>query len=290
MTPSVFKSAAKVLGVLLLAGLLSACTSSSIPGSIDDPLVQQPFLQVKTGIGLKLTELPPPQRKVDIAVYGYTDKTGQQKPGDNFAQFSKAVTQGGDAVLIDVLKETGRGQWFSVVERVGLNNLLNERQIIDKTRQAYLNARSSNLPPLRFAGIILEGGIIDYDSNTLTGGAGARYLGIGPSVQHRRDVVTVALRAISVSTGEVLTSVSTSKTVYSTLLQGSVFSFVAVDELLELDAGFSRNEPVSLAVRQAIELAVFSLIIKGAKEGLWTFSDPQLQQELIMRYDEQYSL
>ncbi len=34
-----------------------------------------------------------------------------------------------------------------------------------------------NLPSLLFAGLILDGGIIGYDCNTVTGGLGARYLG-----------------------------------------------------------------------------------------------------------------
>ena len=232
-----------------------------------------------------LRSLAPPARRVDVAVYGFADQTGQHKPNEFFAEFSRAVTQGGDAVLIDVLKGVSNGGWFNPVERVGLQNLLTERNLIEQSHRVYRGTQSSPLPPLRFAGVILEGGIINYDSNIHTGGAGARLLGVGASTQHRRDMVTVFLRAVSVNTGEILTSVTASKTIYSTLVQGSVFRFVATDEILEAEAGVSRNEPVGLAVRQAIELAVYRLVHEGAKKGLWRFATPGTQTRMITEYD-----
>jgi curli production assembly/transport component CsgG len=278
------------LGVILAASLvLSGC--DKFFGELDDKpfIADEASLGFTTGVGLSLSDLLEPQRAVDVAVYTFPDKTGQQQPNDDFSDFSKAVTQGGEAVLIDVLRQVADGDWFRVVERSGLNNLLNERQIIDRTtQQATGNARST-LGPLRFAGIILEGGIVEYDSNFVTGGAGVRYLGIGPSAEHRKDLVTVALRAVSVDSGEVLSSVTTTKTVYSRLVQGSVFTFVAVDEILEIDVGFSINELTSLAVREAIELAVFSLIIEGARDGIWQFEDKAAGRELIQRYDDRYN-
>lgn len=275
---------------LLAAGaglLLSACTAA-IPGGLADPLTVGPILEQRTRVGLALKDLPAPRRAVDVAVYSYPDKTGQQKPQDAGSSFSKAVTQGAEAILIDVLKDTAGGHWFNVVERTSVNALLNERNLIDQTRRAYLGQQTSQLPPLRFAGMLLEGGIINYDANVQTGGAGARYLAIGPSTEYRRDVVTVALRAVSVSSGEVLASVTTTKTIYSTLVRASAFRFVAIDELLELEAGLSRNEPVGLAVRQAIELAVYSLVIEGARKDVWSFSDAHVERQLIEAYERRY--
>ena len=66
-----------------------------------------------------------------------------------------------------------------------------------------------------FAGILAEGGIIGYDTNILTGGAGASVLGITGNTQYRKDVVTVSLRFVSVQTGEVLLSVANTKTITS---------------------------------------------------------------------------
>ncbi|WP_224826158.1 CsgG/HfaB family protein [Cognatishimia sp. MH4019] len=257
---------------------LAVCAAMVVSGCDPDGInivngFDQPTETQTTRIGGSLALLPPPRKQIDIAVYAYDDQTGQQKPEDNFSSFSKAVTQGGEAILIDVLKDVSGGRWFNVVERAGLQNLLTERQLIDQSNQTYRGTTRSVLPPLRFAGIILEGGIVNYDSNVKTGGIGARYLGIGMSTKYRQDIVTVALRTVSVSSGEVLSSVTTEKTVYSTLVDTGVFRFVGVDELLEIDAGTSVNEPVGIAVRQAMELAVYSLIVDGAARGIWDFKN-----------------
>ncbi len=57
-----------------------------------------------------------------------------------------------------------------MVERAGLANLLQERQLIRATRQEFEGGEAKPLPPIRFAGLIVEGGIIGYDANTVTGG------------------------------------------------------------------------------------------------------------------------
>ena len=94
---------------------LAACDPNAINivNSYDDPTRTE-----TTRIGGSLALLPGPQRKVDIAVYAYDDQTGQQKPEDNFSRFSKAVTQGGQAILLDVLKDVlARGIWVSACRR-----------------------------------------------------------------------------------------------------------------------------------------------------------------------------
>ncbi|MGI4884015.1 MAG: CsgG/HfaB family protein [Janthinobacterium lividum] len=120
-------------------------------------------------------ELPVPLRKTVVAVYKFRDQTGQYKPQANGASFSTAVTQGATTVLIRALEES---QWFEPIERENLGNLLNECKIIRSTRQEYTEQtgqKQPNLPSLLFAGVILEGGIISYDANLITGGAGLRY-------------------------------------------------------------------------------------------------------------------
>ena len=82
------------------------------------------------------------------------------------------------------------------------------------------------ISPLLFAGVLIEGGIVGYDTNTLTGGIGARMLGIGASTEFREDTVAVGLRLISVDTGEILLAISTEKTILSTRLSSTVFKFL----------------------------------------------------------------
>ena len=216
----------------------------------------------------------PATGKLVAAVYGFTDKTGQRKPSDKMANISTAVTQGSEVWLIKALQEVGGGKWFQVVERVGLDNLTKERQIIRQARESVGDDRT--LKPMMFAGVLIEGGIIGYDSNVLTGGAGARYLGIGPSTQYRKDVVTVTMRMTSTQTGEVLLSVSTTKTIISTGSSMTFFRFFDMGTTsVEVEAGHTINEPVNYAVRVAIEQAVVELIKAGEKRKLWKFDVPE---------------
>ncbi len=234
-----------------------------------------------------LRDLPPPRQRVAVAVYNYADQTGQRKAIDTGSSLSTAVTQGSTSMLIKALQDAGEGAWFMVVEREKLNNLLKERSIIANMRKVYLGEKGINpkaLPPLLFAGILLEGGVIGYDTNTISGGIGARYLGIGGDVKYRQDTVTVALRAISTKTGQVLATVETSKTIVGYGVRGSIFKFIALDRLAEGEAGFSKNEPDQIAVQQAIEKAVLSLIIEGTERGLWKFSNKRKEDQMQKEY------
>lgn len=258
---------------LSLIALLGGC-SSIIP--IPDP---EPPKVIKNE-NKEFNLLPPPAGgPVIAAVYSFTDKTGQRKPSDKLANISFAVTQGAEVWVIKALQEVGNGKWFKVVERVGLDNLTKERQIIRQARDSVGDQRQ--LRPMMFAGILVEGGIIGYDSNTLTGGAGARYLGIGPSTQYRQDVVTVNIRAVSVQTGEVLLSVSTTKTIISTGTSLTFFRFFDMGtQSLEAEMGHTINEPVNYAVRAAIEQAIVELVKEGDRKGFWKFknlNDPEPQ-------------
>ena len=220
----------------------------------------------------QLEILTPPERKVTIAVYQFLDMTGQRKPSDNIALLSTAITQGAHVWLIQALKKAGGGEWFQVVERVGLDNLLKERQIIRNTRDQFEGKDAKKLKALLFAGVLLEGGVIGYDTNIETGGAGARYLGIGIHDEYRRDVVSVGIRLISVQTGEVLLAISTHKTIMSTKVGVNVFRFLDMGtKLLETEIGFTQNESITYAVRKAIEASVVELVEKGEESELWEF-------------------
>jgi curli production assembly/transport component CsgG len=244
----------------------------------------------KTQTQQLLNSLPAPSRPVAIAVYGFTDQTGQFKPNEQGQTLSRAVTQGAGSILIKALQDAGNRQWFTIVEREQLRNLLNERQIIREMRERYLgetNVNAQALPAMLFAGVLLEGGIVGYDTNTLTGGAGAGFLGIGARTEYRQDTVTVYLRAVSVRTGEVLTSVTTSKSLASYALGASAFKYVGFKELLEAEAGFTTNEPDQLALQQAIEKAVYALVLEGVELKLWEFADPQAAHALTWRYRQE---
>ena len=209
-----------------------------------------------------------PKRYPVVAVYSFQDLTGQRKSVDGIASFSTAVTMAPDAYLIRALKQSG---FFKVIERKGIDNLTRERQIIRQTRQTFED--KSQQEPLLFAGLIIEGGIVDYNTNLLSGGMGARYLGIGNSKQYREDTVVVSLRLVSVSTGEILIEILTSKTILSVGLSNDFFRFIADGtKLVEFESGNAMNESKSIAIQAAMETAVVELIMQGREKGYWLYA------------------
>ncbi|MEO1324284.1 MAG: CsgG/HfaB family protein [Pseudomonadota bacterium] len=277
-----------------LAGLaalsLSGCMGLSMADDGRDFLPETTSLAYfpkKTQTQNLLHQLPAPQRQVAIAVYGFSDQTGQFRPTNTGQTLSRAVTQGAGSILVKALQDAGNRQWFTVVERERLDNLLKERQIIGEMRKRYLGEQQVDpnaLPALLFAGVLLEGGIIGYDTNTVTGGAGAAFLGIGARTEYRQDTVTVYLRAVSVRTGEVLTNVQASKTIASQAIGASAYRFVAFRELLEAEAGITSNEPDQVALQQAIEKAVYGLVLEGVDLGLWRFANSEATEALMSTY------
>jgi curli production assembly/transport component CsgG len=202
--------------------------------------------------------------------------TGQRKQQPLIASLSSAVTQGADAYLIKALQDVGDARWFTVLERVGLDNLIKERQMIRQMREAYQGREARPLPPMIFAGVLIEGGIIGYDSNTLTGGTGLRVWGFGASHQYQSDTVTVNLRTVSVSTGEVLTSVTVTKTVISYVDKFGVLKFINSGETsIEGEIGGSVNESINKAISMAVQAAVVDTIKEGARKGHWAFKEVQ---------------
>ncbi len=259
------------------------------------PYLSQPIHQGGARLGAEsamyeaLTSLPEPQEKIVAAVYKFRDQTGQYKPSEVGASWSTAVTQGGTSILQRALENSG---WFTTIEREGLSNLLNERKIIRSSRQAYQqqqgNQAEVSLPPLLFAGVLLEGGIISYDANVLTGGAGARYFGVGGSAEYRQDRVTVYLRATSTTNGRVLKTIYTSRTILSQKVDVGLFRFVSFQRLLEAETGFTHNEPAELAVREATEKAVHSLVVEGIVDGLWNLKHAEeINAPVITQYERE---
>jgi curli production assembly/transport component CsgG len=262
----------RTIKILLLLSLLSGCamTQNERMGSAPKP-VNMPVMMQK-----EFDRIPGPAGGVPItvALYGFTDKTGQRRPQQNVASLSTAVTQGGEMFLIKALQDVGQGKWFKVVERVGIDGLTRERQLIRQMREAYEGSSAKPLPPMMFAGILLEGGIVGYDSSTKSGGMAARWLGIGPQTQYSEDIVTVSIRAISVSTGEVLAAVTMQKTIVSAGDSIAAMKFFDVGtKAFEFEAGLTVNEPGTFAVKSAIEAAVLELIKEGARKGIWAIED-----------------
>ena len=271
----------KLLLPLVIAAILSGCATSS---AIREKVVGRQFDEPEVAkVSSYLTNQkinPPSDGPIPVAVYSFTDKTGQRKQSQTIASFSSAVTQGADAYLIKALQDVGGARWFIVLERGGLDNLIKERQMIRQMREQYQGREAKPLPPMMFAGVIIEGSITGYDSNTLTGGNGVRVFGIGATTQYQSDTVTVTLRTVSVSTGEVLTTVTSSKTVLSYMDKLGVLKFSNNGETAyEGEIGASINESVNQATDLAIQAAVVATIREGARKGHWGIKPDVVQSD-----------
>lgn len=265
--------------LLIAIGMMAALQGCAVrePMSADQ---ETPTLTPRASTYQDLLQLPRPKGPLVAAVYGFRDQTGQYKPSPA-SSFSTAVTQGAASMLVDAMQASG---WFVVLEREGLQNVLTERKII-RASQAKPDVApniQSELPSLLAANIIMEGAIVAYETNVRSGGQGARYLGIGISQEYRVDQVTVNLRAIDVRSGQVLSNVMTTKTIYSIGRSANVYKFIEFKELLEAEAGYTTNEPAQLCVLSAIEAAVAHLIAQGVDRRLWQTADtsPAAKAEL----------
>ena len=269
----------------LLVPLLSSCALLFDP--IENNLGPIERIEEAQVEQIVLTELAHVKRstktpKPVVAVYAdaFKDDTGQRRSNSSFATFSTAVTQAPYVYLIRALKHAGTNEngFFDVVERVGLDHVTKERQLIRSTRQDF--EENQKLPALLFAGLIMEGGVVGYESNIESGGAGARHLGIGGSKEYRRDTVSVSLRVVSVATGKVLIDVLVTKTILSASVSQDVFRFISTGtELVEIESGRVRNESINLALRAAIETAVLEVIKEGENAGFWRLEDENEQEQ-----------
>jgi curli biogenesis system outer membrane secretion channel CsgG len=255
---------------VLILSVIGASTGCSNLTQVLPPDIKIAQTLEKTDTFSELQTLPTPMGSIPVSVYSFRDQTGQYKPIANVSSFSTAVTQGASAILVQALNET---DWFIPVEREGLQNILTERKII-RAAQDTNKEKSNQLPPLKTAKILIEGGIISYDSNTKTGGLGAEYFGISTSQLYREDVISIYMRAVDVRTGVVLTSVATTKTVLSHEVRAGLFRFVSYKRLAEAEAGYTNNEPMHICVKQAIEKALVNLIKSGIKKGIWASKVP----------------
>jgi curli production assembly/transport component CsgG len=255
----------KLITTLLVLVFLTGCSSLNTKVEYELPRGQDNPLQSALD---SVPELGGP--KITVAVYKFSDYTGQRKAVENGSSLSSAVSQGSEVWVIKALADVGHGTWFQVVERGALDSIIKERQLIRNTRE--LHGDKDVLDPMLFAGLIIEGGIVGYDTDVLSGGNGARLLGLGVQEEFRMDTITVAMRVISVQTGEVLLSVATEKTIASSRTGASVFKFLDMGtKALEIESGKGFNEPINYATRAAIEQGVIEIIYQGANKGLWGF-------------------
>jgi curli production assembly/transport component CsgG len=258
---------------------LGACTTTTLSPSTPNASA---VLTPTTSITRDLLKLPVPKARLPVAVYGLRDQTGQYKPSPD-SSYSTSVTQGAASILAKALKDSG---WYIPVEREGLQNLLTERKIVRAVESPTEKGKPGiELPVMLPASMIMEGGVIAYESNVRTGGTGASYLGIGTNRSYRVDQVTVSLRSVDTRNGQMLGVVTLTKTIYSYQLSANVYAFTAYQKLLQGESGISSNEPVQLGVIQALEAAVIQLTLQGVRDGFLELKNPRdIYLPLVQKY------
>ena len=267
----------RFLIVLFVLMQMVACTTVP-PSNADSNAVLTPSSKITRD----LLKLPLPKAKITVAVYGLRDQTGQYKPSPD-SSYSTSVTQGAASMLMKALKDSG---WYIPVEREGLQNLLTERKVVRAIESPTEKGKPIiELPNLLPASLIVEGGLIAYESNVRTGGKGANYLGIGASSSYRVDQVTVSLRLVDTRTGQILSVVTVTKTIYSYQFSASVYAFTSFQQLLQGETGFTSNEPIQLGVRQALEAGVIQLTLQGVRDRFLELKDEQaIYSPLVQKY------
>ena len=262
------KTVRKLPLLCLSVVLLSSCTLMIDPLENNLPPIAYIERAVMQTLHTDLKDVPEPTRKPVIAVYDFQDLTGQRRSNSKYATFSTAVTQAPHAYLIRALKHSN---FFDVVERVSLDAVTKERQLIRSTRETF--DEDNKLMPLKFGDMVMTGGVLSYDK-VESSGFGARYLGLGASRKVRKDQITISLRTVSVSTGRVLTEVLVTKSVFSASLDNDVFRFISEGtELVEIEGGSVSNEAMSYALQIAVETAVLETIKEGVINNYWRYKE-----------------
>jgi curli production assembly/transport component CsgG len=263
-----------LLFVILLMGL-SGCANFDNTGSLNT----RPVVGHLTSPGQLLLGAPAPRSPISVAVYDFQDLTGQNKSSITsvFAEFSRAITQGASAILVDALKTAGSGSWFKVVERGYLDSLLRERKLIQDTYLVLKKNPRTKIDPLQFADYLVTGGVVSYDTPVSFASAAGGFAGYEAGVNASKALVTVNLRLVRVRDGVVMKSIDASRPILSASASASA-ARVVNNSVLSAQASAGLNEATQTAVRECIEAAVYELMRQGVQDQLWT---PQPEAPMV---------
>lgn len=243
------KSATIVLALSLSTAALGGCADyASWPrGGMTEPLF--------TGAAKAhdaLRAAPHPRQRVMTAVNSIQDQTGKL----SFGLF------GPDAgmMLAQALQNAGGGAWFAVVDRDSLDELAaSHRFALDQPRR-------------RPRAVRVDCTITSVDSALERGGDGAALLGASANSPYWRISVTMDLRASSVFPGPVPVQVSVREELYAAPLRDGGVKYASLGAQLPARTGFSAESPPELAVREAMEKAVYRLVLRATARKLWAFA------------------
>lgn len=262
----------RVFGAVLLLAT-GACARYDYTGSLN----VQPATGIMTRPGQILADLPPPPKPINVSVYDFQDLTGQNKSSfnANFAEFSRAITQGSSAIVVDALKNAGRGTWFNVGERSYIDSLLRERRLIQETFAVTKRNPRTLIDPLSFAEYLVTGGVVSYDAPIANASVAGGYAGYTGGLSGHKDLVTVNVRLVRVRDGVVVKSINASRPIITLGASASVARILR-NSVIDVQASAGLAEATQTAVREAIETAVYEMVRQNVNSGFWTLAQAPL--------------
>jgi curli production assembly/transport component CsgG len=245
----------------------------------------RPISNVTTTTKSELSILPKPAQKIPVSVWKILDETGQfRRSAGGGTELSHAVTQGAHHMLIKALNDSG---WFTVVEREGWPNLIQEIRIKEELRKRGVTRVPEDFKLLEVPKYMFSGAITEFDDHPVSLGGGFGLRGGSASARAMTSSVAIDLRMTDVDTGVIQEAVSIFKRVIAHQTNFGIFRFIRINWLLELEFGYTLNEPTDLAVREALEKGVVHLIVRGVREGLPEFKPAKAED---MKFFTEYKL
>lgn len=187
-----------------------------------------------------------------FAVGEVADKTGQFQATGNGT--STALTQGVSEMVMSALYKTGKAR---LVERYDLRIPLAQL----KMGEQGLTGPQTAIKPgsVRGSDFVLMGALTELNYNIVSNGARLAVGGIGAGARSVVINVGLDLRVVNSRTFEVPYITSLQKQIIGFEVEANVFRFFGT-QLVELDAGMIRNEPLQLGVRSVVEMAVYQIM------------------------------
>ena len=170
------------------------------------------------------------------------------------------------------IEQLGNTNTITIEQVGGTNNVGGINGTTSVSNSDHLTTHTPDAPSsLNYATV---SGNTNVLSLTQTGNNNSAQYNIKGNQNTYTSTVTVSLRSVSVTTGEILTSVTITKTVLSYMDKFGVLRFTSADtKAIEAEIGGSINESINRATNKAIQAAVLETIREGARKGHWSYKE-----------------
>lgn len=261
--------------------LLGVAVALGACAQIQSPLAERLGDQGPAGVSLAANE-----RSVEAINNFFDRRRGRTITVSQFDDLSGARTENGTSTVVAasgrilteyLLLRANTADNYAVLDRAGLNNLINERRLADQVnaineaktiaaapaalREALIGRvpPAIDLPPLLVTDYMIYGAVVGYDKALNDNGGGIGVAGVRVRNRASRDQVSVIMQLVDVRTGEIFATGFSSRFIDSTSLGSDVFALLRVDRLLEFEQMNVVNDPATRALFFAIDSALMEM-------------------------------